>query len=663
MFNQVYTDLSMAIENNILLHSISQFAYDKSVIWEYINDQYEYIDYTKVHVEQSNKWLANSWLLHDNKQVDWINNLIIYSPTYHYITNVELYGVNEENWLAVQSNSLSDSYLGILCPENSVMGQVFCNIKNSKINSDMQTNMSHICISSYQKEYYMACNAELPGGGPCSPQYGFGQNTNNNICCTQQSAHNCQVSNSSLDVQRGVPSWSGSLLRSSVNLGKSYKLRTVGYGSLIQGNDVNICYQIPSYNIQKRGNHIEKDCLTGVNDNIILTNKNLATCLSHDSQYVYSKQDSFSDKNSFNYYSYVSQFENFSYRYDIMNKTNMFASDIINETSWCLDDSRTLQKVTSVDTKTLIVNTIHDSSVVEGNDMHVMVHRSYGFIPLAMSEYQCTTEGKNLEFEPTQQWLENIHKQVKVYGVPNYKGACIRVPSTLNVKAWRQLVEHYDYKILAEYIEFGFPMNIDYNTFVPNTHIVNHKSAICRPEGVNKYFQIETSKQAMLGPFDKQPFDAMHFSPLMARDKPDGGVRVIVDLSWPLGQSVNSCVTPNYFDNVEFKLKYPTVDLLVEKINEIGPSALLYKIDLERAFRNLRIDPFDYPVLGLKWKNSIFVDLGLPFGFATGAASCQSCTDLVTWTLSQKKIWIMNYLDDFWGVSPPPTRLLVIFYH
>ena len=132
--------------------------------------------------------------------------------------------------------------------------------------------------------------------------------------------------------------------------------------------------------------------------------------------------------------------------------------------------------------KTLIENTIHDSSVIEGNDMHVMVHRSYGFIPLAMSEYQCTSEGKNLEFEPTQQWLENIHKQVKLYGVPNYKGARIRVPSTLNVKAWRQLVEHYDYKILAEYIELGFPMNIDYNTFVPNTHIVNHKSAICRKE-------------------------------------------------------------------------------------------------------------------------------------------------------------------------------------
>ena len=347
-----------------------------------------------------------------------------------------------------------------------------------------------------------------------------------------------------------------------------------------------------------------------------------------------------------------------------MDKTNMFSLNLVNESSWNGHHSLVSHTLPNNDVEPPLINTVDESSVIliETTDKKEVVHRSYGFIPLVIPEYYCTTEGSQPGFEPTEQWLQKIHKQVNTYGVPNYKGARIRVPSTLNVKAWRQLVENYDYKILAEYIEFGFPMNIDYNKFTPNTQIINHKSASCRPDGVDKYFQTETSKQAMLGPFDEQPFETMHFSPLMARDKPDGGVRVIVDLSWPLGQSVNSCVTPKYFDNVEFKLKYPTIDSLMEKINAIGPDALLYKIDLERAFRNLRIDPFDYPVLGLKWKNSIFVDLGVPFGFATGAASCQSCTDLVTWKLGQNKIWIMNYLDDFWGASPL-IKLLVTFYH
>ena len=44
------------------------------------------------------------------------------------------------------------------------------------------------------------------------------------------------------------------------------------------------------------------------------------------------------------------------------------------------------------------------------------------------------------------------------------------------------------------------------------------------------------------------------------------------------------------------------------KINEIGPNVLLCKINIERVFRNLRIDHFDYPMLGLKWQNNIYID-------------------------------------------------------
>ena len=55
-----------------------------------------------------------------------------------------------------------------------------------------------------------------------------------------------------------------------------------------------------------------------------------------------------------------------------------------------------------------------------------------------------------------------------------------------------------------------------------------------------------------------------------------------------------------FFDEIEFSLKYPSIDLVVDKIKEIGPHARLFKVDLQRAFRNLRIDPRDYPLLGLK---------------------------------------------------------------
>ena len=60
--------------------------------------------------------------------------------------------------------------------------------------------------------------------------------------------------------------------------------------------------------------------------------------------------------------------------------------------------------------------------------------------------------------------------------------------------------------------------------------------------------------------------------------------------------------------------------------------ALLYKVDLERAFRNLRGDPFDYPLLGLQWNTDVYG---------------QMCTDALTLTLRSQKLWLINYLDDY----------------
>ena len=57
----------------------------------------------------------------------------------------------------------------------------------------------------------------------------------------------------------------------------------------------------------------------------------------------------------------------------------------------------------------------------------------------------------------------------------------------------------------------------------------------------------------MVGPISEPPF-AIHYSPLMARSKPDGGTRVIVD--WPIGSSVNIAVPDNYFNFSNFNLSF-----------------------------------------------------------------------------------------------------------
>ena len=274
-----------------------------------------------------------------------------------------------------------------------------------------------------------------------------------------------------------------------------------------------------------------------------------------------------------------------------------------------------------------------------GRDMAMVwpASREFGFIPNNIPKFIPAAQPNVIPFSNSIAWVNEIHTEVAKHEKPNYLGAQIRVPSGLNIENWKYILKNYDLKILGQYLEYGFPLNLDYNLFQYNEIVDNHKSALQNPNGVVKYFATEVQKEAMAGPFDVKPFTKTHFSPLMARDKPDGGICVIVDLSWPIGQSVNSCIPDNMFEDINFVLKYPSIDMIIQKIRQLGPKALLFKIDLERAFCNLRMDPLDYPVLGLRWGSENYVDLSVPFGMKSGAAACQMTTDVITHALRSQK--------------------------
>ena len=75
-----------------------------------------------------------------------------------------------------------------------------------------------------------------------------------------------------------------------------------------------------------------------------------------------------------------------------------------------------------------------------------------------------------------------------------------------------------------------------------------------------------------------------------------------MDLSWPEGASVNHGVQKNQYLQSYFMLKYPSIDHIIEELNTIGPGAKIFKVDISRAFRHLRIDPGDIDLLGLQHK-------------------------------------------------------------
>ena len=88
----------------------------------------------------------------------------------------------------------------------------------------------------------------------------------------------------------------------------------------------------------------------------------------------------------------------------------------------------------------------------------------------------------------------------------------------------------------------------------------NHKSASEFPKHVTKYIEEEKAFGATIGPFERVPFKDLHYSPFKTRNKPDSdNRRVILDLSWPRGESVNSGIEKNGYMGLDFKLTFPGI--------------------------------------------------------------------------------------------------------
>ena len=72
------------------------------------------------------------------------------------------------------------------------------------------------------------------------------------------------------------------------------------------------------------------------------------------------------------------------------------------------------------------------------------------------------------------------------------------------------------------------------------------------------------------------------------------------------------CWHQNYL-RAEFVLSFPTVDDIRQELNQLGCGTYLYKIEISCAFRQVKIHPLDYDLLGLFW-DATNMDICLPFG-------------------------------------------------
>ena len=325
---------------------------------------------------------------------------------------------------------------------------------------------------------------------------------------------------------------------------------------------------------------------------------------------------------------------------------------------WEADSNYSLQTIEGasegkVEPQAISVNSDDKVSEIQTEAKNNRLHEQWGFIPSTFFTAMVDCGSQTIDHSDMTNWIKLAHSTASKHNVPNYLGAHVKVVSQLDVRQWRHLLAPYQFSRVCDYIEFGFPLSLKYEDFKYNTIVDNHPSASQFPQAVNEYLQTEISYNAIVGPFDSPPFKKLHVTPMMTRPKPDGSRRIIVDMSWPQGESVNSHIPDGVFDDMTFQLKYPTIDNIVTQISGTGPSALLYKIDLKRAYRNLRTDPRDFTVLGLFWQGKRYVDVSVAFGIKSGASACQMVTDCVTHLMTSQHHWTCAYLDDIIGVSTP----------
>ena len=252
--------------------------------------------------------------------------------------------------------------------------------------------------------------------------------------------------------------------------------------------------------------------------------------------------------------------------------------------------------------------------------------------------------------------MVKLFEHVNAAGVPNFQ--CCKIPvcqSTLNLAVWRKKLKDYKDKVVCELLQYGFPLDFNRERKLSGSGGRNHKGARDYPHFINKYLQRECAANRIAGPFPSNPLSVeLTVSPMNTVPKDcDDERRVIVDLSWPAGGSVNDGISKDIYLGEVIELHYASVEQVCNMANNIGPGAMIYKRDLRHAYRQIAVDPRDYSLLGYCWEDMYYFDSVLAMGQRNAAMACSRTTDAIIYMHQQNGYNATNYLDDLIGVSAP----------
>jgi len=223
------------------------------------------------------------------------------------------------------------------------------------------------------------------------------------------------------------------------------------------------------------------------------------------------------------------------------------------------------------------------------------------------------------------------------------------VITPLKWKAWEQAMANHPDHRFREYvvngIREGFRVGFDYGRKCTGAHR-NMRSATQNPKVVSDYLLTECSAGRVVGPFQRDIASpgSIHTSRFGVIPKGTPGKwRLIVDLSYPEGESVNDGINTE-----SCSLQYVKIEDAAREVLRQGYSSWMAKIDVQHAYRIIPIHPQDRWLLGMVWQDKLYVDTTLPFGLRSAPKIFTAVADAVEWILKRRGVrFIIHYLDDF----------------
>lgn len=199
---------------------------------------------------------------------------------------------------------------------------------------------------------------------------------------------------------------------------------------------------------------------------------------------------------------------------------------------------------------------------------------------------------------PTAQAMEEfpdfckIYSVIKSFNLPNVLGARLTLKSGLNLDNWERLLQHYHDKEICAFLRYGWPLGYS-NPEPPISVDTNHPSGRNHMDHVSTFIRTELQHQAIVGPFKDPPFFPWtRNNPIMSRPKKDSHQRrIIIDLTYPQDGSVNQGIDIHSILGRDISYTLPNIWDLTTHLQTLGAGGWVWKADLQRAYRQLRVDP------------------------------------------------------------------------